>query len=193
MFLLKKRFFIPSVITNSVSAVCLIFYTIAYPEKDILVYIQGIFNAILPLFFLIFRNFFKKDIPIIIDFSAALYIVLANSFGTTLSFYRNFPLWDLFMHGIFGLVAAVILYALYSDKFSLLNFLSVMGLSALWECFEYLSDILLSGDTQMVKVSLSEGRNPIEDTMTDILITIVGYIVFVLVLYIYKKIKRREI
>ncbi|MBQ5321641.1 MAG: hypothetical protein J6K88_06280 [Oscillospiraceae bacterium] len=186
----------PLFITVFSAAAALLFYTVSTREKDNLVYIQGIFNAFLPLIFIGFRKILKKEIPIIIDFAAAIYIVLASNFGTTLSFYGKFPFWDLFMHGLFGLVAALVLYILIvpllKDKawnigFLSVQFLAVMGAAALWEIFEYTSDIILGGDTQRVQVSISEGVNPVKDTMTDIIITAAGFFLFHIGLYIKKK------
>ena len=61
-------------------------------------------------------------------------------------------------------------------------FLSVMGSGALWEIFEYVTDALLGKDSQQVWASLDAGKNPVYDTMTDIIVTAVGFAFFCLIL-----------
>ena len=61
-------------------------------------------------------------------------------------------------------------------------FLSTMGGGAIWEIFEYVTDALLGKDSQQVWASLDAGKNPVYDTMTDIIVTALGSAVFYLIL-----------
>ena len=121
------------------------------------------------------------------------HLLLASHLGSVLGFYARFSWWDLLMHGSFGLVAAVALYGLlmreHPNTFGswLLLFLAVMGSGAMWELMEFASDLLFHGDAQRVGQALREGVSPIRDTMTDLLVTIIGPLLMGIWLWIQKK------
>ena len=91
------------------------------------------------------------------------------------------------MHGYFGFVGATALYvlllkwngeALKRFGFLVLIFLGTMGCAAIWEMFEFTADTLLGCDAQRVQESFLLGVSPVKDTMTDIIVAVLGVVVF---------------
>ncbi len=128
-----------------------------------------------------------KPYPIWLNALVAVHIALAGYGGSVLGWYDVIPGWDLLMHGLFGVVAAALMdtllqrwngQALQPVGYHFLLVFSVMGGAAVWELFEFLSDWWLGTDSQRVQEALRLGISPVEDTMTDILVTAVGVAVF---------------
>ncbi len=127
-------------------------------------------------------KFTPVKIPVYLIAEASLSAVLAVNLGTAFNIYEAVPCWDLILHGYFGVWCAQAAYLLLRSEKPvmryMISFVCVMGVAALWEVFEFTSDIILGGDAQRVQESLALGINPILDTMTDIIIAAVGYAVF---------------
>ena len=130
----------------------------------------------------------------------ALFIILTVDFGSVLGFYDLFLWWDTMMHGFFGFICSISLYILFLRELGgvknwvkyLLTFLATMGCGALWEFFEFSVDNILGNDTQRVAESISIGKTPVYDTMIDMIITIGGFVGFMVVDLLYrKKIKKK--
>lgn len=183
----------------AVSALCatvtLVVYTATADFKMPLIYIQiplaALILAILPVTSLII----KRDFPPFLNFLILIHVVLAMDLGNAMNFYMRFAFWDTVMHTYFGFVASVGLYVIFlmsgGDKMKpavLLAtvFLAAMGGGAIWEIFEYVTDALLGKDAQQVWASLDAGRNPVYDTMTDIIVTAIGSALFYLILFFDK-------
>lgn len=184
---MKHIQWLPSLVTLVLAAVTLIIYPYTVERIDPIVYAQVTAAALIPAILLFLGRLRKSPFPALLNALIALHVVLASFLGSALGFYRHIPWWDLLMHGFFGFVAAAVLYILLLRQngrslgmATLLTvvFLSVMGLAALWEGFEYAADLILGGDAQRVLEALETGISPIKDTMTDILITIAGVGVF---------------
>jgi hypothetical protein len=80
-------------------------------------------------------------------------------------------------------VAAVVLLALLRRLgggglrpagVALFLFLAVMGVGALWELSEFAADALFGGDALRVQAALAAGNHPLQDTVTDLLVTVPG-------------------
>ncbi|MGN0818242.1 MAG: hypothetical protein ACI4L9_04660 [Candidatus Coproplasma sp.] len=121
-------------------------------------------------------------IPTYLIAQAALSAALANNLGTVFDFYHLIPSWDLILHGYFGCWCAQAVWLLLKSENVvvkyLVTFVCVMGVAALWEVFEFTTDLMFGGDAQRVQESLELGINPIVDTMTDIIIAAAGYAAF---------------
>ncbi|EHL07258.1 hypothetical protein HMPREF0322_02017 [Desulfitobacterium hafniense DP7] len=120
--------------------------------------------------------------------AGVVFIFLAQYLGEIRKFYQTFWWWDIFLHGLFGVLAVLFaLYMLQSNLkkqgqlskarftlfLALLSLCFAMACSAAWELFEYMGDIVLP--VKMVKGGL-------EDTMSDLfsgsltaLLTAAGY------------------
>ncbi|MGN0814739.1 MAG: hypothetical protein ACI4MH_05880 [Candidatus Coproplasma sp.] len=128
-------------------------------------------------------RFTPIKIPTYLIAQIALSAALANNVGTVFNMYYIIPSWDLILHGYFGFWCAQAMWLLLKAETPLarylFTFVCVMGVAALWEVFEFTSDLLFGGDAQRVHESLELGINPIIDTMTDMIIAAAGYAVFV--------------
>lgn len=187
---------VPLMTTLVLGAAVLLVYPWMVEAVDPVVYAQVSFTACVPAILPLLGRLTKRRFPLMINALIALHMVLASFLGSAMQFYRLVPWWDLLMHGFFGFVGSVVLYtfllkwngkALNRVGFLLLIFLSVMGCGALWEIFEYLADALIGGDAQRVAEALQLGTSPIADTMTDIIVTVAGIVVFYLVLFLDKR------
>lgn len=136
-------------------------------------------TAVLPLWGRVSR----RPFPPAVNWLVAGHLLLASHLGSVLGLYARVPWWDLLMHGLFGLVAAVVLHTLlmrWGGKdlhplgTLLFLFLAVMGAGALWEIAEYAADALFGGDALRVQWALARGIHPLQDTVTDLLITMIG-------------------
>lgn len=178
----RVREWITPLVTVALAAVTLAVYPWVAETLNPVVYVQvlgaSLGSAVLPLC----NRLLGTQVPLGVNVMVAVHIVCASFLGSALGFYRLVPVWDLLMHGFFGAECAVILYVLlrryhaaagYTVLWWLIG-LSVMGCAALWEIFEYLSDLLLGGDAQRVKEALAAGRSPMGDTMTDLIVTVFG-------------------
>lgn len=184
--MLNKKW-LPLITTVSAAVISFAVYTVFAETKDRLVYIQGTINALSPLLFLLFNRFSKRKIPLSVQMSAALFIVMASNLGTTFAFYRRVEIWDLLMHGLFGLVAAFFFYRFFIKESLFLQFFAVVGLAAFWEIFEYFADMFVGSDAQRVVISLQNGISPVEDTMTDIIVAAATAVLFYVGVYVLRK------
>ncbi len=117
-----------------------------------------------------------------LQFTYYLFVLVALGLGSILGFYHHISWFDLLAHfltGIFSsLIACIFLqkYRLFqNDKKSfiiLFIILFSLSISTGWEFFEFFSDKIFNGDTQYVK---STG---VDDTMEDMLIALLGSILF---------------
>lgn len=179
---------LPTIVSLIAGAVTLIIYSVISEKKRPTMYLQIIAAACVPAVFPIIGKKTKNEPPAYLGWVTALHIFLANDLGSAMWFYGLIPAWDLIMHGMFGLVFSVIADyfikrwgggLLKKGGLYLLIFLSAAGAAALWEVWEFTCDNILGGDAQLVKAALAAGTNPISDTMTDIIITLVGAVVFI--------------
>lgn len=121
-----------------------------------------------------------------------LFIFIALVLGSIRGLYQTVEWFDLLSHClsgiIFSLTALIIL-----KKYGLLqkdNILFViifnicfnLAIASFWEFFEFISDKILGGDTQWVKLT------GVDDTMTDMLIALLGASIFNLYYIIKMKI-----
>ena len=100
------------------------------------------------------------------------HVFLSVDCGTALGAYGYFGWWDLFVHGLFGLVCCGLFVGLVSFL------LMTVGLAALWEVYEFTADLFLHSDMQGVEAAIAAGLNPLTDTITDIAIAIAGAAAF---------------
>lgn len=192
----SKSKWLPLFATLVLSAVTLVIYSVVNDERTMRMYLQIAAAAFVPGILPLIGNVTKREFPIFPNVLISLHIVLANNLGSALGFYNCIGAWDLIMHGYFGFVFSVIIYilllrwngeALNKFGFCAIIFLSTLGAAALWEIWEFSCDTFLGCDAQRVKEALENGTSPVEDTMTDIIVAIVGIAVFFTVLYIDKK------
>lgn len=186
---MREKRWLPTIVSVILGVATLVIYSVIWEEKKPTMYPQIIAAACVPAVFPLIGKITKNEPPVYLGWVTALHIFLANDLGSAMWFYGIIPAWDLIMHGMFGLVFSVIMEyfikrwgggSLKKAGLYLLIFLSAAGAAALWEVWEFTCDNLLGGDAQLVKAALANGTNPISDTMTDIIITLVGAAVFII-------------
>lgn len=154
--------------------------------------LQFVFLIVVSFVFLIIKKLFKIKVNYILQALILFHIYGSMILGTCLEFYNLIPVWDLFMHGLFGFNMMFIFYDVYPKKDIILFSLSTMGFAAIWEIFEYLYDLIFKKDTQRVNESISLNKLPQADIMEDIMITLIGVVIFIIAYLIYKHIKNNK-
>lgn len=114
------------------------------------------------------------------------FLFVAGILGGLFQLYYSTTYFDLFSHFLFGLLLSIILGTKikinsFKDVFKFISIVIFIGF--LWECIEFFFDVLLKTDHQE-KISGSL------DTMTDLLISIVGSIIYCGYTIIVNKIKK---
>lgn len=189
------RQWLPPLVGVGLGVIAGIVYGLTAVQTDALTYIKLIAMAAVPFLFPVLGAVSRKPYSVAVNTAITVHIVLAGYLGIVLGFYNRVAGWDLLMHGLFGVVASAILYmlllrwngaALHPFGFHFTLCFGVMGGAAVWEIFEFVCDLTLGVDSQRVQEALALGISPIEDTMTDIVITAVGIAMF----YIGLAIKR---
>lgn len=152
------------------------------------IFIHGKSNYLVILGFIPFlfyiTNLFKIRIPISFEIVLLFFLLLSTGFGSLLGYYELFKWYDLFLHMCAGAISAIV-SIFYINKYKLklkkitkytLVLLVSMGVSALWEMYEYSVDLFLGYNMQRVEQGII-------DTMNDICIHALGSIVIILLFY----------
>jgi hypothetical protein len=189
--------FIPAIAAGIVSLVTLIIYLTLYDVKAFRTF--QIFAA--PLIALIVPlcgRLLKCRIPTVLNIYVAIQAVLALDFAAALDFYHLVLGFDKVLHTSFGVLGCMIMFVfmlhvggerLNSVALFAIIIMSVMGLGALWEIFEYTCDQLMGSNAQVwmpsdVSLSfeeyLAQNGSPLTDTMWDLIVTFIGSIIFCL-------------
>lgn len=189
----KSKIYIwfPFFVNILASITTLLIYTVTDSTHSIIMYLQVIGCTLITAVIPTINTVFKKEIPLYLNALIATHIILASNLGSSLGFYDKLDIWDLIMHGFYGFLASVILGYIF-DKFDSETFpniiknifilLGVLGTAAVWEIFEYCSDLILKTDAQRVAYSLEAGISPMSDTMTDIII-VIPFVILYFVIY----------
>ncbi|WP_238883790.1 hypothetical protein [Clostridium sp. YIM B02551] len=136
------------------------------------------------------RNIF---LPPSFKLVSVIFIFSAQYLGEIINFYTMFWWWDLLLHGVFGYYATLTGFYLIKGNLNkgaestekrfilfkiLFAFSLAITLGTLWEIFEYLGDYFL-------KTSMAAGG--LEDTMTDIIVKLVGATIYSIIYYFHEK------
>lgn len=177
--------------------VCALFYLITPIKKgdiyNILIVITIIPVAILPF---IIEKLSKVKIPNMLLSIYMIFILFAYFFGSIVGLYNKIAWYDTVAHFTSGIVVAFALFYLYKiinkdSKSKLILILFIIGVSSLigvsWEIFEFVSDNIFGKDAQHV---LDTG---VTDTMIDMIVALLGSIVFVTLYLIENKLNIKGI
>lgn len=133
----------------------------------------------------IIEKIFKTKISIVIKTTYIVFIFIAQFLGVTVELYNHISWFDKFTHWLSGIITALLSLSLLS-KFKLYNKKNVLfniiwmisitlAIASLWECFEYVANILFGGDAQRVATT------GVNDTMQDIIVAFIGSIIVSLI------------
>lgn len=192
----KKLQWIIPIITYFIAIVLVI---IALCNRTVL--IDNLLAAlIVPLFsflFPIISTIIKRDIPLWLNILVCIEMLLCVVGGNVYNIYQDLQFYDVFLHIYFGFSCSAIFYyfiihfqnGVKINRLVLyfLLFLSVLGMSAIWEFWEYACDLVTGGDGQMVNEAILQGKSPVSDTMEDMLVTIIGILGFYLLIVLDNK------
>lgn len=151
--------------------------------SKILLGLLSIILLIIPLFFEKIKHIkIKEYIKLIYYFFLLIAFILGGLF---LLYYRTLY-FDLFVHGMFGLLLSVIFCQKTNNmtfKKSIILLSFIVFVAFLWELLEFFSDIIIGTDHQ-------EKISGAEDTMTDMLISMVGVLIYTIYFRVMNKIKK---
>ena len=195
----KYGIWLPPALSATFAAVTLVFYT-SLDDASSLTVAKIVIAAFIPIVIPFYELIFKRKISIFANILVASHAVLSVFLGSGFAFYSRIAWWDLFLHGYFGLVGAALLFTLFTELggkiprvgLCVFIFLSVMGCAALWEIFEFTTDRIFAQDAQCVYEAMRNGKNPVSDTMTDIIITAPGAVIFLVLTLFRKNDKKRQ-
>lgn len=167
-------------ITYPLFAVYAIFMELRNGTHDRIMATCALFLVVLVPF--IIRKILHYEMSELVEFVYLIFILLAHLLGSVVNLYAKIWWWDLFVHGLSGVLTAI-LGLLLLKRFSLLPnrnkwfvviFMICFSLSvaSMWEFFEFTMDKITGGDTQWVV------KTGVDDTMTDMLIAFFGSILF---------------
>ncbi len=186
--------YLPAAVTALLSVITLILYVTVIPEQTLSGYLAICFIPLVPLALIFCNRKFSLGLPRYLIILICLHFVLAVDAGTVIGLYGQLPWWDLMLHGFFGFWGCAIFYYLYfrvekqSPKpLHLVMFvLLTISLGAIWEMYEFVASFIFHSDMQCVEEALAQGISPLTDTMTDMMIAVVGAILFYAVPLIQK-------
>ncbi len=197
----KLKLWLPTIIFG----VLTVFFAVYYGLTDNrlkTVYIQLALCLFVPAIFPVLGIITKKPFPVALTILSCYLVVVGIYFAKAMNFYGFVPEYDKFLHTGFGLVGSAMVYTLLmrwgGDKLSpagiaIIVFLGVMGIGSIWEIIEYVCSKITHEDPQRVlgvleKIAAAgsiqeawkQGINPLEDTMWDLIVTVIGSAVFII-------------
>lgn len=190
---LKK--YIPLGIDLIITFIAIIVYSCLKLERAPLTYVQILVGPMVLGAVLLLNHTRTIHIPTIISYLLMIHLVLALILGSAFNFYDLIPAWDMILHGYFGFLCSVLVFCVllnYNGEqlkgffIFVLIFFVTMGVAGLWEIYEFTMDSLLGGDAQRVEESILAGHSPVYDTMMDMIIAVVGIILFYLCMLLDK-------
>ena len=130
------------------------------------------------------------QMPIELTLVTCVFLYAAFALGEVEGFYARFPWWDLMLHGfsafIIGLIGFLLVYSFYMTHrirvapifVALIASAFAVTIGTVWEIFEFLMDWLFGLNMQ---------KSGLIDTMTDLLVNIIGAFLAALIGYRYVK------
>lgn len=189
-----------------VCTLCAVVTTVLYSTPSIVdpsgrhgtVYFDQAFMPAVQFVIIFLNRKFKLGLPYYLIALMSLHAVVSVDLGTSFWFYGRYSWWDSSVHCFFGFLAAATLYYLYprikgkeANWFdALVIVLIVLSFAAIWELFEYVASIVLGEDMQDWQRLVAEGKNPLSDTMFDMVVAVIGAAVFFAVFYLIRWIKK---
>ena len=178
--------FLPAIFTVVAAVVTIIIYATVLNGDRVSTYLAVALVPLFPFACVIANLKWRLGIPQYLMALICLHIIFAVDCGTTMGFYGKFAWWDLFVHGFFGFLGCDTLYYLYMRLegkrpnliYHIVIILLTISLAAIWEIYEFVAGLLLNIDMQGVGSALALGKNPLADTITDIVIALAGVAVF---------------
>lgn len=197
---MKKKIieFVPFIAMLFASAVTLIIYLVAMQHNDAVKILEACVAPLIPLIIPLLNRILNIRIPFAFNVVLTVFSFTAIDFASVLDFYGTIPHFDKVMHTAFGIVGAfgMFIFLLYGNGsklkpwcFFLLILLSVLGMAAIWEIYEFIASSIIGSDMQGWLPDLSKfgdmtvkeffsNYNPLWDTIWDIIVAAFGVFIF---------------
>lgn len=194
----KWRPWLPPIFFTAVGIVMFIVYLCRF-EFDAVIVMQYIAGFAVPFAIPLIGLAVKREFSPLLTINVGLLVFFGIYIEKTFDVYAIFSGYDKVLHTNFGFIGTAIVFTLMlrwgGDKmndagvlFTLI--LSVLGLGAAWEFFEYIGTWFTHRDLQqwmwVVEESIEAGYiagNPLDDTIGDLIVTVIGSSAFC-ILYI---------
>ena len=197
----KLKIWLPTIIFGVLTVILAVIYGVTDNSLKT-VYIQLALCLFVPAIFPVLGIITKKPFPLSLTLMACYLMVVGIYFAKALDFYSFIPAYDKFLHTGFGLIGSAMVYTLLmrwgGDKLApagivIVVFLGVLGVGAIWEIIEYVGSVITHEDPQRVLGVLNkimevgsvekaweQGLNPLDDTIWDLIVTVIGSTVFII-------------
>ena len=191
---IKLNFFMLSIINSGIALVSIsLFYIIV--SANIIVSNN---RALLAFFFILICAWLPYLIEIIFKLKITklslifyhVFLVLSLILGSMWDFYTLIPYYDSALHTLSGVLIAFIVYTLFKNTKNnnnlglvwlfVLIFSTCLAGGALWEIFEFVSDLITNGNMQ--KCLNLVGRDAIKNTMIDLICDTLGALIATIVI-----------
>lgn len=135
----------------------------------------------------------KIKIPDMLESLYMIFIFFAYFLGSIMKLYGKISYYDLIIHCTSGILSAMFAYYLYKmvnkkEENLFTSILFVLGVTALiavsWEIFEFVCDKIFKKDAQYVQ------KTGVDDTMTDMIVALIGAILYDILYYLQVKKKK---
>ena len=193
---MNKNKWFPVICNTSFAAVALLIYTFRHMnEIDSLVVLQIVIGAMIPFLLIVLTDLLEIKFPPVFHMMIVILVILAIYLGNGCSFYSFVPFYDKFLHLYFGFICSLIMLCvliyyncerLATPLLLFVVFFFTLGLGGIWELFEFVCDILTDGDSLGVNSSINNGHHPCFDIMMDLVVTMIGNLIFYFVILIDK-------
>ena len=193
---MNKHKWFPVIFNTICSAVSLLIYTFTnLNEINSLVVLQIVIGATIPFLLIILTDLLKIKFPPVFHMMIVILVTLAIYLGKGCSFYNLIPFYDKLLHLYFGFICSLIMLCvliyyncekLATPLLLFVVFFFTLGLGGIWEVFEFICDVITKEDSLGVTSSINNGHHPCFDLMVDLIVTMVGTLLFYLVLIIDK-------
>lgn len=192
--------YLPTIVTALLTIVTLILYVTVIEEHAMSAYVVVSLMPLVPLALTFVNRRWKFGIPRYLIILVCLHLILSADAGTAMGLYDRISWWDLMIHGFFGYLGCAFSYYLYfyfekqapKPLHYIVFVLLTLSLAGLWEIYEFVADLVFHSDMQCVADALAKGISPLTDTITDMMIAIVGAVLFYVALFVKKQLSKRK-
>ena len=190
--------YLPFFALTLANVVTLFVYLFAFNGRDGIKILEVCVVPFIPLIIPALNKIFKISVPFSFNVAVTVFAFLAIDLASVLDFYGLIPYFDKFIHTVFGIIGAfgIFILLLYGNGeklkpwcFFTVILLSVLGIAALWEIYEYFANMITHTDMQrwlpdfntvgdMTVKEFFSTYNPLWDTIWDIVVAAIGVFIF---------------
>ena len=142
---------------------------------------------------------FKIRLSLLANIIYQVFLVFSILIGSLWEVYNHLAFYDIILHSLCGVVIAVIAYSLYMQSKTnklgsvwlfILMFSISLACGGLWEIWEFLTDIIMNGNSQRTMGFV--GQDAILDTMLDIVCDCCGAIIGAVLVVVFERRRKKR-